>query len=249
VGEAGRGNFDFDKVGNDNMKHFATPLFICALVSLAFASPRVEVHRGNQAAKSGDAAQAFTRYKRALDENGDSTVIFYDVGNLLYGQGEFEKAGQAYLGSVARERSAEEQSATLYNLGNALFEQQQYDQAVAAYIESLKRNPSDVSAKYNLELARRMLQQQQQQQQQNQDQKQDEKQDQQDQQQQNQQQEQDQQQQEEPQQEQQQQQMPRQMTQEEAERLLDALLQDEQKALHDAKKVKVATRPKREKDW
>jgi 2-phospho-L-lactate guanylyltransferase (CobY/MobA/RfbA family) len=39
------------------------------------------------------------------------------------------------------------------------------------------------------------------------------------------------------------------MSKEEAERILNALLQDEQNALKDAKKVKVATRPKREKDW
>ena len=39
------------------------------------------------------------------------------------------------------------------------------------------------------------------------------------------------------------------MSQEEAERILNALLQNEQDALKQAKKVKVQTRAKKEKDW
>jgi hypothetical protein len=117
---------------------------------------------------------------------------------------------------------------------------------VAAYVEALKRNPADEQAKYNLELARLMLREQQQQPDQNQQEKQEQQQDSTQQQNQQEQQAQEQEQQKE---QQSQPQYDRQMSKEEAERILNALLQDEQNALKDAKKVKVATRPKREKDW
>lgn len=234
--------------------------FIFTATAVVWASPRTEVKKGNRLAKSANAADAMTHYKRALELKGDSSVIFYDVGNLLYEQGDYESAMKFYGGSVSPNGTDRELGETLYNLGNSYFQKQQYDKAAAAYIESLKRNPGDEQAKYNLELARLMLQQQQQQQQQNQEQKQ-EQQDQQQQQQQSQQQNQDstQQQQQEQQAQQgeqeqkEQQDQPqfdhRQMSKEEAERILNALLQDEQNALKDAKKVKAAVKSKREKDW
>ncbi|MCX6600102.1 MAG: tetratricopeptide repeat protein [bacterium] len=226
-------------------------LFVLSVCSVVLASPRTEVKQGNRLAQTGNAADALTHYKRALDEQGDSTVILYDVGNLMYGQGDYESARQFYGGSARPNASERELSETLYNLGNSFFQGQQYDKAVAAYVEGLKRNPGDEQAKYNLELARLMLrQQQQQQQQQQQDQNQQQQKQQQDSTQQQNQQEQQAQQQDQQQTEQQSQpQYDRQMSKEEAERILNALLQDEQNALKDAKKVKVAVRPKREKDW
>jgi Ca-activated chloride channel homolog len=233
-------------------------LFVLAVCSVAAASPRTEVKQGNHLAQTGNAADALTHYKRALDERGDSTVILYDIGNLMYGQGDYESARKFYGGSARPNASERELDETLYNLGNSFFEGKQYDKAVAAYVEALKRNPADEQAKYNLELARLMLHQQQQQQQQpDQNQQQDKKEQQQQQQQdstqqQNQQNQQEQQAQQQDQQQTEQQSQPqydRQMSKEEAERILNALLQDEQNALKDAKKVKVAVRPKREKDW
>ncbi len=241
-------------------------LLLLAIPLVLFASPRGQVKKGNSAAEAGNPDAAMTHYKRALDQHGDSSVVLYDVGNVLYESGNYEQAMQAYAGSLSPKETLPEQAGTLYNLGNTLFQNQKYDKAAEAYIESLKRNPNDLEAKYNLELAKRMLQQQQQQQQQNQDQKDQpqEQQEQQDQQQQQQQkkkkdsqdeqkeQEQQQQnhQQDQEQQQQQAQQRPdQQMSPEEAERLLNALLQNEQNALKDAKKVKVMARAKREKDW
>ncbi|HEY3294195.1 MAG TPA: tetratricopeptide repeat protein [bacterium] len=232
-------------------------------IGLAYGSPRTQVKSGNKAATKGDADNALTHYVRALQQKGDSSVIFYDMGNALYDKGDYSNAAQSFQGSLNPRESKAEQAQTFYNLGNSLFQGKEYEKAAGAYVESLKRNPEDLEAKYNLELARRMLQQQQQQQQQNQnqdqkdqkkqdqkDQQDQQKQDQQDQQKQDQQQQQNQQDQQ--QQDQQQQQPPpqgQQMSQQDAERLLNALLQDEQKALKDAKKVKVAARAKREKDW
>jgi tetratricopeptide (TPR) repeat protein len=229
-------------------------LFVFLVGSAVLASPRTEVKQGNRLAQTGNAADALTHYKRALDQQGDSTVVLYDIGNLMYGQGDYESARKFYGGSARPNASERELSETLYNLGNSFFQGQQYDKAVAAYVEALKRNPGDEQAKYNLELARLMLRQQQQQQQQQQDQNQQQDKDQQQQQQdstqqQNQQEQQAQQQDQKQTEQQSQPQYDRQMSKEEAERLLNALLQDEQNALKDAKKVKVAVRPKREKDW
>jgi Ca-activated chloride channel family protein len=240
--------------------HILILVIICA--GTLAASPRTQVKAGNKAAVQGDADDALTHYVRALQQKGDTSVIMYDMGNALYDKGDYSTAAQSFQGSLNPHESKADQAATLYNLGNSFYEGKEYDKAVAAYVESLKRNPRDLEAKYNLELAKEMLKQQKQQQQQqnqNQDQKDQQKKDQKDQQQQQNQdqQKQDQQKQQEQQQQnqdqqqadQQQPQAGQQMSKKDAERLLNALLQDEQNALKDAKKVKVAARAKREKDW
>jgi tetratricopeptide (TPR) repeat protein len=241
-----------------------TVLIVLALVASALANPRAEVKRGNHAAQDSLNDAALLHYKKALEQGADTSVVLYDLGNVMYQQQQFDKAQQSYMGALGPDQNPAEQSQTLYNLGNSYFEGQKYDQAIAAYVEALKRDPKDDESRYNLELARRMMQQQKQQQQQKQDQNQpQQKQDstQQQQQQQNQdqqkqdqkqpqdQKQQDQQQQQQQDQQQAQQQQGKQMSKQEAERLLNALLSNEQDALKDVKKVKVATRRKREKDW
>jgi tetratricopeptide (TPR) repeat protein len=235
------------KQGSHEMKHFIYCLLSLIVIASASATPWREIKRGNLAADSGDADQAHYHYLKALEQGGDTNVIEYDVGNLLYKLNEYDKAQQAYMASLDTTQSLKEQSDALYNLANSYYNAEQYEPAVKAY-----------------ELALRMMQQQQQQQQQqdqekNEDQQQDEQQ--QDQQQQDQDQEQEQKQDEQQQQQQQeqeqqkqdeqkkQQQQPQEMSKEEAEQLLNALMQDEQNALEQVKKAKAEGRKKRERDW
>ncbi len=226
--------------------------------NLGAASARKLVRQGNRAYKAGEFDQALAKYKAALMEGGDPRVVAYNLGNAHYNLSESQAAQDAYMRSL-RPAKPEELAGSLYNLGNAYFQSQKYPEAIFAYIEALKRNPNDEDAKYNLELARRALRQAQQNQeqqsqndeeqqdkqdsQQQQDQKPDQNQD--DERKRNQEQEQQQ-----PQQQQQTQpQEQKQMSPEEAERILNALLQNEQDALKQVKKMQVVARPKREKDW
>jgi tetratricopeptide (TPR) repeat protein len=229
------------------------------------ATPRAEVKRGNVAADSGNTDAAQYHYVKALEEGADSSLVIYNIGNLMYERGEYEKASQAFMASLDTTASEERLTSGLYNLGNSFYESQKYDQAIQSYIETLKRNPEDVDAKHNLEMARRMLKEQQQQQQQQQSDQQKEQQENQeqkdktenqpDEQQQEQNQPQDEQQQQTEQQQdttgqqQQQPQYAQQMSKEEAERLLNALLQDEQNTLEEVRKVRMPASRKRERDW
>jgi Ca-activated chloride channel family protein len=232
-------------------------LTVLIATSLYGESTRKLVQDGNKAYRSGQYDQALAKYKAALMAGGDPRIVAYNLGNTHYALRESEAAQQAYTESMRPERPRD-LSGSVYNLGNAYLQGGKISEAISAYIEALKLNPDDEDAKYNLELARRMLNQMQQSQSQQsseqQEQDQQEKRDSQEEQQQQDQQQQDQQQQNAEKQESEQTPPPkeleqRQMTPEEAERLLNALLQDEQDALKQVKKVEVADRPKREKDW
>ena len=155
------------------------------------------------------------------------------------------------------------QSKSYYNIGNSLYRMGKLPESILAYTQALKLNPNDEDAKYNLEFVRAKLkdQSQEQQQDQNQQQQQQEQQQQQQQQGENQeqkkeeqekQQDQSQDEQEQKEEEQQQQQQKpedqQEMTKEEAERILEALKEDD-KDLQKQKKSKKAGKIRVVKDW
>ena len=131
-----------------------------------------------------------------------------------------------------------------HNFGNSLLESKQYEQSIAAYKNALLNNPADRDTKYNLEYAKLMLKKQQQQQNQqdkNQDKKDQDKKDQ-DQQKQDQQ--------KKDQNKNQQQDQNKKISKEDAERMLEALKNDEKKTLAKLKKTQSkAEKVVIEKDW
>jgi Ca-activated chloride channel family protein len=222
---------------------------------LAFAVPASHAdqyarhnNEGNRLAQEGRLDEALNRYQTARVERPGAPEVDYNIGNVLHQKEVYDTALMAYQDALGRLRGSLVPN-TYYNMGNTLFRQGEYESAVEAYKRALIENPVDQDAKFNLELALKQMtadssQQQQQEKQdqenppdssdqQNQDQNQEQKADstqqqQQPQEEQDSQQEQDPTEQQQEQAEQQQAQAPPQgMTREDAERLLDALKQDE----------------------
>jgi len=141
----------------------------------------------------------------------------------------------------------------LYNAGNTLFKQDKIEESIEAYKETLRLNPKDHDARYNLQLAKEKLKQQQQNQQQN-PQQQNRDQQNKDQQQKNQNENKQQEQQpQNQQQDSQQQQQPRQAEQnkipkEQADRILEALRNNEKEIQKQIRK-REGTKIRTEKDW
>lgn len=104
--------------------------------------------RGEQALRDGD-------YETAINTFQDP----YRKGVANYKAGHFAEAEKMF-----RESSRDEVACSaMYNLGNALVQQQKLQEAVQAYEDALKRYPEHKHAKENLELVKKMLEQQKQQ--------------------------------------------------------------------------------------
>jgi tetratricopeptide (TPR) repeat protein len=196
--------------------------------------------------------------------------LLNNLGAALYRQGDFENAAASFAGGIRMSPGAEGIVRGSYNAGNASFRNEDLETALEYYRTTLLNDPSDQDAKFNYEFVKRRLQEQQEQekqqdQQQNKDQQSDDQQqkgpnqtqnpDQDQQKEQNRQQQQgDQQQQgqdDQQQQEQEQQQRPtnpEELSQAEAQRILQALENEEQQLLRQVQKMDA--RPRRvEKDW
>lgn len=167
-------------------------LVLLAIAALTGTACKQSAEQFNQKGNDRFAEEAYLEalhaYQSAQLESPELAEPYYNAANALYREGAFDEALAQMEQALQYARPDEDAPQSLaergfYNLGNTSYNQESWEAAIAAYREALLRNPDDLDAKYNLELALQQLQQQQQEQeQQQQDQQQDEQQQDQDQQ-------------------------------------------------------------------
>ncbi len=251
-----------------------TSIFICCTLcgTAQQMTERDYIRSGNKFYADSLFEKAEVEYRKALEINSASTDALYNLGNALFNQiaQTPAKAGESleqYKTAVKLETDKARLAQIYHNMGVLLYLGEQYGESVAAYKESMRNNPHDDETRYNLAKAMYMNkqqeqqqqneqeqeeQQQEQQEQQKEQQQQQQQQEQQQQEQQNQEQQQQQEQQNQQQQEQeaQQQQSEEQISKENAEQILNALMQDEKDIQEKQKKMMQQQQGKTlDKDW
>ena len=132
------------------------------------------IQDGNKAFTESDYITASDFYHKAEQELPESPEIEYNIGGAMYKQGKYEEAVERYTKALnTTDLNLEGQAH--YNLGNTYYRMGDYQNAIKSYENSLKVNPEDINAKFNLELARKMLKEQIKPEQQDQDQQQQQK--------------------------------------------------------------------------
>ena len=185
----------------------------------------------------------------------DDSRLHFNQGNAQYKNGNLEDAEYSY-NLTLKNHDFSETSKALQNLGNVKFQQKDYKNAIKYYRDALIEDPQNMDARYNYELAAKMLQRQQQEKQQqnkndeNEDQEKKEQQKDQQQQQQDQEKKEEQKQDEQEQQKKDQQQdMKKDQKKEDAEKMLKALLQKEKEEMKKEKQKMNVDKAKRGKYW
>lgn len=122
------------------------------------------IKNGNQHYTDKKFAEAEKNYKQGLSKNKDSYKAAFNLGDAYYKQGKYEEAAEQFQQLTHRPVSKDTLSKAYHNLGNSLLQSKKYEESVNAYKNALKNNPDDEDTRYNLAYAQKMLQQQQQQQ-------------------------------------------------------------------------------------
>jgi tetratricopeptide (TPR) repeat protein len=206
-------------------------LFTFTTTALFSQADRKLIREGNRQYSKDKYSDSEISYRKAVDKNKESADAVFNTGDALYKQKKYEDAGKQFTENYEMTDNNKKKSASLYNLGNSLLMANKVQESIEAYKGSLKLDPGNMETKYNLAYAQDLLRQQQEQQQQQNQQNQQNNQEKQEQQKNDQ--NKDQQDQEKEQQQQQQQGI----SKEDAERVLNALANDEKKV---QEKVKLA---------
>ena len=223
------------------MKYILFAAFLLLAVGVsAQKAERDYIRKGNRLFNDSVFVDAEVNYRKALEVNPKSAVSMYNLGNTLSQQQKFQEAMEQYDSASKIEKDKMKLAHIYHNMGVLFQAGKDYAKAVDAYKMSLRNNPADHETRYNLALAQKMLKDQQNQQ--KQDQKQDQNKDKQNDQKKDDQKD--------------QQQPPKpekqdnQMSKENAEQLLNSVMQDEKDVQDKVKKQqKVIQGGRLEKDW
>ena len=231
-------------------KFYILSLLLVASAVQVFAQQKTDrdyLRSGNKLYNDSLFIKAEVDYRKALEINPKSTDAMFNLANALLMQQKAKEAMEQYESVSKIEKDKDKLAQIYHNMGVILQSSKQLPQCIEAYKESLRNNPKDNETRYNLALAQKQLKdqqqnqqnqdQQQQQQQKQEEEKQDQNQDQQEQDQKDQQ------------QNQQQQQNKNEMSKENAQQLLNAVMQDEKNVQDKVKKQIQIQGKKLEKDW
>lgn len=207
-------------------------IYILFLTSAFAQSERALINEGNRKYKENKFVDSEVLYRKALDKNKESFHGTFNLGDALYKQEKYADAAEEFNKAISKSKDKEHRAKAYHNLGNSLLKAQKIPESIEAYKNALKLNPNDMDTKYNLEFAKLLLQQQQQQNQNKENQENKKEQEKQQEQQQN----------------QQQTQQDQKISKEDAERILEAL-RNEEKDVQKKLKKKAPARISIEKDW
>jgi Ca-activated chloride channel homolog len=149
-------------------KLFLTVSLVSSCVVSA-QSKRGLVNDGVDLYKKGKFTDAEVNFKKGLEKDPNMFQGHFNLGDAYYKQGRYDEAMQAYKNSLSFTDDKYNKSKVFHNIGNSLLKSQKYQESVGAYKNALKLNPDDLETKYNLSYALNMMKQNQNQKNKNQD--------------------------------------------------------------------------------
>ncbi|WP_232520893.1 tetratricopeptide repeat protein [Flagellimonas nanhaiensis] len=115
----------------------------------------------NKELSSNDFTTAESEYRRAISKSSKNSTAPFNLGNAYYNRESYGEAFGRYkqAGETAEEKPGKHKA--FHNMGNVFMKNKEYEKAVEAYKEALRNNPKDEETRYNLALAKKMLEKEQ----------------------------------------------------------------------------------------
>ena len=96
-------------------------------------------------------------YRKAIALVPSEEVAKYNLGNAYYNKSKNEEAMRRFQQAAQVATSKPEKHKAFHNLGNTFMNAKDYQNAVEAYKNALRNNPTDDETRYNLALAKELL--------------------------------------------------------------------------------------------
>ena len=144
---------------NNVFKYILCLCAMCVSLQMAGQTDRDYIRRGNRLFHDKNYVKAEAQYRKALSRNSANTIAMYNLGNAFLAQRKPKEAMQQYERTVKIEKNKVRLAKAYHNMGVIFQSQKNYAEAIKCYKNSLRRNPSDNETRYNLALCQRMQKQ------------------------------------------------------------------------------------------
>ncbi|MBL7994914.1 tetratricopeptide repeat protein [bacterium] len=149
---------------NFSNKIYNLPVFVLLITVLCTGLLSAQVGLSRRQAdklfESGDHYHAMQSYKQLLDENPNDPELNYNVGNSLYRMQMYDQAKLYYEKALANTSDSKLKNNIQYNIANCEYKSKKLKESIEGYKQVLRKNPEDTDARKNLELALKQMQKQ-----------------------------------------------------------------------------------------
>lgn len=145
------------------MRNFTAAILVLCLLTAGSASADKAVslnRKGVRAYSDQKFDESAQRFTEALVERPDTPELRFNLGTALAASGKKEEAIGALLSSARSFGVKDKAAAAHYNAGNLLFAAKDYQGALDAFKKAVKLDQQSPDIRYNLELASRKLNEQ-----------------------------------------------------------------------------------------
>ncbi|VAW26540.1 hypothetical protein MNBD_BACTEROID07-358 [hydrothermal vent metagenome] len=140
-------------------------ILVLGLLSSGASAQSVKtfIRKGNKLYEQKKYSGAEVQYRKAQAKNPKYEKSTFNLGDAVYQEKNYKGAENFFKNLIQKTKTPEYKANAWYNLGNTFMKQKKYEKSIGSYIQSLKHQPADMDAKYNLTYARKMLKKQKQQ--------------------------------------------------------------------------------------
>ncbi|SMC60185.1 tetratricopeptide repeat protein [Pedobacter nyackensis] len=144
------------------MKQLIIIIYIVLQGAVVFAQKEKKyIHNGNKLYQQQKYAEAEASYRQSVEKTKESVAGNFNLGDALYKQKKFENAAQKFTEIATTSDNKAVKAQAYHNLGNSLLESKKLEESIEAYKKSLMNNPKDDQTRYNLAYAQEKLKEQQ----------------------------------------------------------------------------------------
>jgi Ca-activated chloride channel family protein len=142
-----------------------TILVLVLVPSFVFSQEKEPKKQGNQYLRSGNSKyqsskfeEAEIQYRKSLAAVKNNKAAQYNLGNALYEQKKYKESVVQYQQTIDKNDDKALKAKAYHNMGNAHYKNNNTEEAIKAYENALKLNPADMDTKINLALAKKKQQ-------------------------------------------------------------------------------------------
>jgi Ca-activated chloride channel family protein len=147
-----------------------TEVFVFAILLFAGGylnaqSVRSLNNKGVDLYKEGKFADSEVNFKKGNLKEPKNFETSFNLGDAYFKQERYDDAIKSYRSALEESENPDQKANVYHNIGNSLLKDKKIKESIEAYKNSLKLNPNDEDTKYNLSYALSLLKNQQNQQQ------------------------------------------------------------------------------------
>jgi tetratricopeptide (TPR) repeat protein len=146
------------QVRNDNRITIIVAILTLLFSSISFSqSNRSTINDGVDKYEEKKYTDAEVDFRKVVENSPKSFEANFNLGTSYYKQEKYEDAIKSFTSSLESAEDNQSKAKVFHNIGNSLLKSNKLEESIEAYKTALKFNPDDQDTKYNLSYALEML--------------------------------------------------------------------------------------------